>query len=211
MKTIKIIPLGFIVLFVSLAISSCVQDKEYNNAISTADEYFKQQKFEDAKTSYLKALEFKQDEQYPTQKIIEIDEILDSLYQEEIIKADNLFATQQYEEAKIAYSDAGQIKPGESYPGEKISEIDMVLSKKRDREKMENLPYHIIVGSYSVEANARKHQEELKTNGVPSVLITSDMGNNLVSIKALPDIHTAWNNLQKAQEQFGEYTWIYRK
>ncbi len=108
----------------------------YNNIIATADGHFNSKNYSDAKTTYTNALQLKPNEAYPKQKIAEIDQILhankalDTRYNAIIATADQHFISEKYKEAKTTYKNALQIKPNESYPKEKISEIDVLLASQ---------------------------------------------------------------------------------
>jgi len=110
-------------------------DGKYNKAIASADEFFNNKKYSDAKTTYLNASQLKPNEQYPKQKIAEIDKILEEQnslnrrYDEIIATANNLFMGEKYKDAKTTYQNALQLKPNEQYPKQKISEIDAILSQ----------------------------------------------------------------------------------
>lgn len=115
-----------------------VLDEDYSDAIAAADKYFNKEDYTLARAEYEKASQLKAEEQYPADKITEIDAIfaeqarlngIESSYAEAITAADNYFSTKQYAEAKAEYARAGEIKAGESYPSEKISEIDGILAE----------------------------------------------------------------------------------
>ena len=121
-------------------------ENEYNQYIASADRMFNSKKYEQAKENYNKALQLKPDEFYPKQKISEIDKILADLaakqkleqeYQSAIKEADALFGQKKYNEAKSKYTAASQLKPDESYPKQKISEIDKILADLAAKQKLE--------------------------------------------------------------------------
>ncbi len=111
-------------------------DEQYNAAIAQADENFTLKNYEDSKLSYTAALALKPKEKYPKDKIAEINGIVQQLaktdadYQKAIIKADALFQQKNYENAKIAFADAGNLKPAETYPPEMIGKIDVLLAEQ---------------------------------------------------------------------------------
>ncbi|MEI7594121.1 MAG: hypothetical protein WCK02_00110 [Bacteroidota bacterium] len=118
----------------------------YSKAILEADNFFKTQKFENAKTSYQKAISIKNTEQYPKSKIIEIDNILNSLakqeenYKKAIAEADLSFNGKEYERAKANYQKALSFKANQKYPIDKVTEINGILSqiaaKKQQYDKI---------------------------------------------------------------------------
>jgi tetratricopeptide (TPR) repeat protein len=116
-------------------------ENNYNKFIAIADIYFKNQEFENARTEYQKASSLKPGEQYPANKIIELNEILEgqvvqqNSYDQLIAAADKLFSEQKYEQAKIEYQKALELKPGEKYPADKIAEITAYLNIKAEENK----------------------------------------------------------------------------
>ena len=139
----------------SLLFTSCSNDKEYNSEITTADSLFTNQNYTKAKTHYLKAFELKKNETYPTEQITKIDDLkgkkVDFDYTNKIEAADAFFDNKEYNNAKRAYVDASTLKPGEAYPKAKINEIEKLTTIV---EVTESKPYHVIAGSYAIEANA---------------------------------------------------------
>ena len=86
-----------------------------------------------AKTEYGNASNIKPTEQYPKDKIVEIDGIMadlkakDDAYKASVAKANQLMVQKSYEEARTEYQNAGEIKPNEQYPKDKIAEINKIL------------------------------------------------------------------------------------
>jgi len=118
-------------------------DDQYTAIIATADKLLAAKTYSDARSNYSKAGDLKPSETYPKTKIAEIDKIQadieaqkskDEQYKSSIEKADKLLAAKSYEPAKTEYQNASGIKPAESYPKEKVIEIDKILadiSKKK--------------------------------------------------------------------------------
>src|SRR3990172_65942 len=73
-----------------------ILETKYNKAIQTADDYFKNKDFVNAKTFYENALKLKEDEKYPKDKIMLCEKLIadklkkeaDSLYKESLKKSD---------------------------------------------------------------------------------------------------------------------------
>ncbi|MDB4581536.1 hypothetical protein N9164_00150 [Draconibacterium sp.] len=111
-------------------------DKEYNTLIAQADDFFDSNDYENAIGTYNKALSVKPKEQYPKNKVAEINSILQLItknnksYEQAIAKADGLFEQKNYSKAKMAYTDAGQIKPDETYPPEMIAKLDGLIAEQ---------------------------------------------------------------------------------
>lgn len=108
--------------------------KNYDEKIAIADKAYKEKNLKDARTAYQEALTFKENESYPQGKIDEINGLLadaaeqDELYASAISAADKLLADEKLEEAKVKYQEASSIKTVESYPKEKIGEIDTKIA-----------------------------------------------------------------------------------
>ena len=92
---------------------------------------------ENALTEYQNALNFKSEEQYPKDRIMEINSILadqkttQENYEKTIVAADNFFTQNDLENALSEYQNALNFKPVEQYPKDRISEINSVLAKKK--------------------------------------------------------------------------------
>jgi tetratricopeptide (TPR) repeat protein len=116
-------------------------ENNYNKAISTGDIYYKNQEFENARIEYQKAVSLKPAESYPAEKLLEITKILEgqaaqqNSYEQLIASADKLFSEGKYEQAKIEYQKALELKPDEKYPADKITEINAYLKSKAEENK----------------------------------------------------------------------------
>lgn len=178
-------------------------DDDYKSAVARGDQLYLDNQLEDAKKSFLAALELKPDENYPKQKIEQINhiiadeaamdatlgallkdadkafdnqdyvlatkkynEVLDVLsthqyarerlqeiqrligeneakrlaYNAIIEKADAHFDKQRYDEAKTEYENALAVLENESYPKQRIGEIDRILSSElAEKERIEKI------------------------------------------------------------------------
>ncbi len=213
--TKRLVNLVLVFSIIGLLTFSCSNDKEYNETIATADNFFVQHKYDDAKTYYLKALEIKVGEEYPTQRIQEIDEILlkekELRYENELKSADKFFTEQEYEKAMNGYIKASKIKPEEQYPKDKINEINRLLAELNKQTQKKYLPYHVITGSFKIEQNALDWQNELKAKNVNSAIIAGNDKFHLVSIKDIDNINDAYNYLEKVKSQYNGKIWIFFK
>ena len=111
-------------------------EENYKAALVRADNFFKEKNYVNARSVYTEALTHKPNEQYPKDKIAEIGKIenaareqgeSEALYNEAIVKADNLFKLKNYSLAKNTYEEALTHKPNEKYPKERIKIIDQLL------------------------------------------------------------------------------------
>ena len=119
-------------------------EDQYTAAVTAADKLFQDKAFDQAKTAYLEAGKIKAAEQYPRDKVIEINGILatlarqksiDDQYKASVSKADQLLAAKTYDQARLEYLNAGKLKADEQYPTNKIAEIDAVLAEMKAKEE----------------------------------------------------------------------------
>jgi tetratricopeptide (TPR) repeat protein len=111
-------------------------DRKYNRAVVSADSLFNLKVYEASRTAYQNALQVKPGETHPQQRIGEIGQLMAQLadaqkaYESAIALADGAFGREDYQAAKTAYNQAQQAKPAESYPAEKIAEIDSIIETR---------------------------------------------------------------------------------
>jgi tetratricopeptide (TPR) repeat protein len=129
-------------------------DSDYSAAIADADNLFKSGQLETASSKYSAALLLKPAENYPKQKINEINDKLKKLENEKnqklqqkaqydacIARADQYFKDGRYDNARSEYENAGNILPDETYPRQRIAKIKELKellaqqSKQKDEEK----------------------------------------------------------------------------
>ncbi|MDB4062286.1 hypothetical protein N9515_10185, partial [Vicingaceae bacterium] len=128
-------------------------DQNYKDAIGAANKLMIEEKWEEAKVKYNEALTLKPDQEFPKEKIKEIDGRLAELAVEQeeirlqndknaeteenfsaaIAEADKLFDAEKFEEAMPKYESALVIKE-EQYPKDKIKEIGLKLSSRAEQE-----------------------------------------------------------------------------
>ncbi len=109
-------------------------DDRYAKALATGDTKLKAKNYSDALNAYQQALEIKPGEQYPKDKIAQINdallrekEELEKMYTAYIAEGDKQLAAQDYVNAKSAFVKASGIKTSEQYPKDKLIEINNVL------------------------------------------------------------------------------------
>ncbi len=121
-------------------------EEKYKAAIASGDNAFKIKNYVAAKTSYNEALSYKANEQYPKDKITEINKLLGDLanakaleekYNTAIADGDKAFGTKDYTAAKNSYNEALTYKAGEKYPKDKITEIDKLLADAVNAKALE--------------------------------------------------------------------------
>ena len=132
--------------------------ENYNSAIDEGDDLFKSESYEMAKLKYADASEIMPNEEYPKNKMVEIDlilekqrmkelasekEALNRAYQSAIDKGDGAFASNSFDEARDAYNEAIELKPNETYPKGQLERIDLKIEEeanaKRERERLAEL------------------------------------------------------------------------
>jgi len=118
----------------------------YNEAVTRGDQLYGQNKLEDAKVQYERALSFKPNETYSTGQIVKINGQLAQIektkqeraafeqrYNSVIASADKAYDNRDYESAKTNYMQALNMKPSESYPQQrlnKIAEFERIIAQK---------------------------------------------------------------------------------
>lgn len=119
-------------------------DAKYSKAIRKADSLLSKKEYEPALTNYQAALNLKENENYPREKIKEISGILkqqakekkEQLYQKTLASADTLFQSKNYEAALLAYKRALSIYPGNSYPQHQINQCQQLMAVTQSRLQM---------------------------------------------------------------------------
>jgi len=118
-----------------------VINDQYQGSITKADKLLADKSYSPAKTEYGNASSIKPNEQYPKDKIAEIDGIVadlktkDDAYKASVAKANQLMVQKSYEEARTEYQNAGEIKPNEQYPKDKIAEINKILMELKGKKQ----------------------------------------------------------------------------
>ena len=158
-------------------------DADYQGLITTADGFFNSKNYEGAKGKYNEALKVKSAEQYPKDKIVEIEgilvelakkeaerkaqEALDAKYQGLITAADGFFWSENYEGAKGKYNEALKVKSAEQYPKDKLVEIEGILAeiakkeverKAREAEEALNAKYQGLITAADGFFNSKNYE-----------------------------------------------------
>ncbi|MGZ4116687.1 MAG: hypothetical protein ACXVPY_04375 [Bacteroidia bacterium] len=147
-------------------------DAKYQAAIAKADAALAKKDYSGAKTGYNAALGIKADEQYPKDKIAEIDKTLadmankdaaakeaEARYASDITKGDAALAAKDYEGAKAAYTDATGLKPSEKYPKDKLAEVEKALAVLAEANKGKELEanYKALIAKADGELNSKDY------------------------------------------------------
>ncbi len=142
---------------------------KYEEAISKGDAAFSTSDWLSAKTAYTEASKIKPSENYPKNRLVEVDQklkseadqkaaaaALDKKYNDAMALGDKQLAAKKYQEAKTAFSDASALKPQESLPKQKIAEVEKIIAEQEEaaRKKAEE------EARLAAEEAARKKAEE---------------------------------------------------
>ncbi|MCD4730004.1 MAG: hypothetical protein K8R74_05365 [Bacteroidales bacterium] len=112
-------------------------DEQYSKFLTDADNFYRDKYYKEALTNYQDAQNIRPDNSVTAKKIAEITGILaiidkdNETYSQTIIQADNLFELKQYEEAKLAYMKAANLRPKNPYPREKVKEVDQLITNQQ--------------------------------------------------------------------------------
>ena len=126
---------------IGITYSQTDKEKDYQDAIASADASFKQEDYINAKASYQYAQKLKPDEQYPKDRLQETIKCLREKmmvmeeYNTEITAADKHFRQNEYGLAKERYKAAQKILPSESYPSERLTEIDKIETEAKEKQE----------------------------------------------------------------------------
>ncbi len=119
---------------------------KYNELITNADKLYNKQEYEKAKEEYVKASEILTDEDYPVERIDEINSVISRLAKEQeqidsydriIAQADSLYHSGAYKLAKETYNEALTYLPDEKYPDQQISKINLLVKELRDKKEIQ--------------------------------------------------------------------------
>lgn len=127
-------------------------DNAYNKAISKADQFFSDKKYENAIKCYMKAYDLKPTETYPTQQINESNRLIvealktnatentkDEAYKNAFSKGLEFLNNNELLKAKEQFTLANDIYPSDKNSKEKINEIDLLIQKQTDAKKQAEL------------------------------------------------------------------------
>lgn len=111
-------------------------DELYDNSIQSADKFFAAKDYTNALQEYQNAAELKPGEAYPKEKIGAINGIFDAAeaseqaYAAAVKNGDQYFTESAYANAKTEFEKALGLKPGESYPAERLEEVNKILEQE---------------------------------------------------------------------------------
>jgi hypothetical protein len=126
--------------------------KEYEDKLALAARNFEEDKIQQAISNYRAASDIKPEEQFPKDKIAELEALLDERkaqqernnadalanaerdriekeYNDILLVADELFIAEKLTDARVKYEEALLVKPDAQYPASKIETIDLLLAQ----------------------------------------------------------------------------------
>jgi tetratricopeptide (TPR) repeat protein len=121
----------------SILVKQKSDSENYSQAIRTGEKAQAAGDYSLALTSFQDARKLRPTEQYPQEQINAIKALLadqqknDKKYTTAINTGDKLFAGKDYSNARIAYSEASELKKNEKYPQDQISKIKIILADSR--------------------------------------------------------------------------------
>jgi hypothetical protein len=152
---------------------------KYEALISKADKALSSKEYTNAKSSYTEAAVLKTTEQYPKDKLAEIDKILaamagkeaaekdrlakegelNSKYNAAIALGDKALGGKDYAAAKASYSQALSLKSNEKYPKSKLDEIDKLLASAGELETK----YKAAIAKGDAALNSKSYDDAKKS------------------------------------------------
>ncbi|MFZ6051167.1 hypothetical protein [Halocola ammonii] len=118
------------------------KNEEYEAIIAEADEAFDSEDFELAIDKYAEALSVKPGESYPNNRKEEAERLkaereeareLNEQYESLIASADELYDSEEFEDAIAKYQEAASLKPKENYPKNRIGEAEDAIAARDAR------------------------------------------------------------------------------
>jgi tetratricopeptide (TPR) repeat protein len=134
--------------------------KKYDDAIAKADQLLAQKKYDEAKLTYNLAAGYRASEEYPKNKIAEIEGILNSIaaaqsaaeaeakakeaYENLLKRAQGELDAGDYRAARASYTEAQSQNPSDPFPTSQIKKIDQLIVEKEAKEKEETAKANLL-------------------------------------------------------------------
>ncbi|HAW52180.1 MAG TPA: hypothetical protein DCX54_07625, partial [Flavobacteriales bacterium] len=118
-----------------IMVNAAKSEQIYFAAISKGDQAMQSKDYITAKAEYIKAKDAKPDEEYPKIQLEQVEALLvadakrEVDYVNAIERGETGLESGDYEAAKAAFEQAGEIKPTEKYPKEQLTKIAAILSE----------------------------------------------------------------------------------
>ncbi len=136
---------------------------QYNKIIQGADKLFFNDDYAEARAQYVTARDMFPSEKYPVDQITMIDEILGlrTTYTKALTHADRFLAQEEYDSALLEYRNAAKVSPDETYPKQKIEEIQTILANNKKSLELKN-QYDQIIAKADQYFKDKKYDEANK-------------------------------------------------
>jgi tetratricopeptide (TPR) repeat protein len=114
------------------------ESQSYAGIIETADAQFNQRQYTEARVSYTRASQMRSNEQYPRQRLAEIDRLLaeelgeNVRYQNAVREGDRLFNQRQFFGSRDAYQLALSFRPDDTRSMNRIIEINNIIANSEE-------------------------------------------------------------------------------
>lgn len=186
-----------------------VKDEDYAKIIAQADKKFDKKDYQSAKSTYNSALSLKPTEAYPKDRISEINTILDQqtankakdeLYNKKMADAEAKFEAKKYLAAKLGYEEALKVKPNQTYPENRIVEIDGLLKQLADQKTLDT-EYKTLISSADTDF-AKKDYETSKKNYSSALRLKPNENYPNQRIRTIDDLLLADQNQKAIEEQY---------
>ncbi len=118
-------------------------DRMYDKAIAEGDALLAQERLDEAKQQYERALNLKPGEGYPREKIKSIDtqqsnkqrqNSLNNQYNSLIARANDAFTAKKYSEAKTIYHEALTLQPSSAIAKGRVQELDALIAREQQQQ-----------------------------------------------------------------------------
>ncbi len=114
------------------------KERKYDEAIKRGDSFMKQNSMRAAKDMYLEASKLRPNEQYPKEKLAEIEGLMNAIADQEALKqkyndaisaGDELFSKDDFVQAKVKYEEALAIESSSTYAKSRIDICNTAIEK----------------------------------------------------------------------------------
>ena len=194
--------------------------EEYESVIKTADTYFSEAAYKNAKIEYQFAISLLPKEEYPKSKLVELNKLIADetfmleVYDKTIAKADSLFLIKSYKLAIDSYRSATDLQPTAAYPKAQITQINILLNPLEAYNKLlEQADNYYLVRDFTNAKNLYKTAAQTKpTDNYPIEMLnkveqaiaskaTTDQEDYENAVK-LGDTYFINKEFRAAQQQF---------
>ncbi|MEI6899809.1 MAG: hypothetical protein WCL00_08025, partial [Bacteroidota bacterium] len=171
------------------------KEEKFKSIIAKADQFFIEKSYEPSRSQYSEAQLIKPNDQYTKGRIAEIDRILadlnrqkslDDQYTNLLAEGDAKLAGKSYPEAKVKYQSALVLKPDQTYPKDKIKEIDQALADLSKTQALE-LQYQTAI-TQADKLLAAKSYDQAKVQYNTALSLKPDEGYPKEKVAMIDDI-----------------------